>query len=678
MSHHNSTEKVEFKPQTYLRLISYARPYWLRLTIGIVAGMLAGGSLFFGLMMIPQLVGVVDSGNVAKKAVSQQELAAQVVKAVSQKGLTAEQQIRAVDRVLNPPDSDPQLTKMLKQAESAIKRYHLPCRLENRTLYVRWPAEFQFELVNSNGQPAWQVFAVYTFVFVFAWLIKSLAHYINAYCTRMVGACAVADLREIIFKKLSGQSLSFYANMDIGHLISRCTNDTSALEDSISHSIEDLTSAPIQILACFAAILVACKEYNSYSLAVILFIGVPILIVPMHILGRRIRKIYRKSFSAVADVFSRMHETFSGIKLVKACYTEEYENNRFCDNNRKYLKQVLRAMRLQLLISPTMEFVAVLGTLVFLVYSYWDGVTITQLAALLSPAFMAYRPIKSLSKVVALIQRSMAAADRYFALLDTDTSLPEKPDARKLESFTQGIELENVSFQYGDKKILKNINISIPRGSMVAVVGETGSGKSTIANLIARFYDATSGSIRIDGTDVRDCEIASLRKLIGVVTQEPVLFNESIADNIAYGNDGATREDIINAAKLANAHEFIVSGRHAGDYDAGVGEKGFKLSGGEKQRIAIARAILRNPPILILDEATSALDTVTERLVQEALNRVMANRTVFAIAHRLSTIRHADCIIVLQQGEIVESGTHDELLALGGIYRRLHDTQFSH
>ncbi|MBR1951990.1 MAG: ABC transporter ATP-binding protein [Lentisphaeria bacterium] len=678
MAHHSNTEKVEFKPQTYLRLISYARPYWLRLTVGIVAGMLAGGSLFFGLMMIPQLVGVVDSGKGNKIAVSRQAQAEQVVKAVSQSNLTAKQKIEAVDRILNPPDSDPQLTKLLKQAESAIKNYRLPCRLEKRTLYVSWPVEFQFELVKSNGQLAWQVFAVYTFVFVFAWLIKSVAHYVNAYCTRMVGACVVADLREIIFKKLSGQSLSFYANMDVGHLISRCTNDTSALEDSISHSVEDLTSAPIQILACFAAILVACKEYNSFSLAVILFIGVPVLIVPMHILGRKIRKIYRKSFAAIADVFSRMHETFSGIKVVKACYTEEYENDRFHENNRKYLKQVLKAMRLQLLVSPTMEFVAVLGTLVFLVYSYWDGVTLTQLAALLSPAFMAYRPIKSLSKVVALIQRSMAAADRFFALLDTDTSLPEKKDAKKLESFTQGIELENVSFRYGDKQILKDINLSIPRGSMVAVVGETGSGKSTIANLIARFYDATSGSIRIDGVDVRDCEIASLRKLIGVVTQEPVLFNESIAENIAYGNEGASREDIINAAKLANAHEFIVSGRHAGDYDAGVGEKGFKLSGGEKQRIAIARAILRNPPILILDEATSALDTVTERQVQEALNRVMANRTVFAIAHRLSTIRHADCIIVLQQGKIAESGTHDELLALGGIYRRLHDTQFSH
>ena len=212
---------------------------------------------------------------------------------------------------------------------------------------------------------------------------------------------------------------------------------------------------------------------------------------------------------------------------------------------------------------------------------------------------------------------------------------------------------------------------------MVAVVGETGSGKSTIANLIARFYDVSSGSVKIDGTDVRDCNISSLRKLIGVVNQEPVLFNESIADNIAYGNFGAPREEVIEAAKLANAHEFIISGKHPGGYDANAGENGFKLSGGEKQRVAIARAILRNPPILILDEATSALDTVTEKLVQEALNRVMSNRTVFAIAHRLSTIRNADCILVLEQGCIVEAGTHDELIALGGRYRKLYDTQFS-
>ena len=667
----------EFKPQSYLRLISYARPYWKRLTLGIVAGMLVGGSLLVGLLMIPQLVGVVDPGKSAGGKVSEKAVAEQVVKALASAGSSTEEKIAAVDKVLNPPDADPRLTGLLKKVEHAISSYHLPCRLEDKTIYVHWPVKFEFELVSAAGKVAWQLFAAYTLLFVLTWLVKALAHYVNAYCTRMVGAMVVSDLRELIFRKLSKQSLAFYSGTDVGHLISRCTNDTTALENSISHSVEDLTSAPLQVLACFVAILVACREYNSFSLAVILLIGVPVLLVPMNVLGRMIRKVYRKSFARIADVFSRMHETFAGIRLVKACDTEEYENERFRAANRKYLRQVLRALRLQLFVSPAMEFVAVSGTLVFLVYSYWEGVTLTQLAALLSPAFMAYRPIKSIAKIVALIQRSMAAADRFFDLIDTDTSLPEKKDAKVLDAFRDKIELDHVSFSYGEKRILNDISFTIPRGKVVAVVGETGSGKSTIANLIARFYDVSSGSVKIDGTDVRDCNISSLRKLIGVVNQEPVLFNESIADNIAYGNFGAPREEVIEAAKLANAHEFIISGKHPGGYDANAGENGFKLSGGEKQRVAIARAILRNPPILILDEATSALDTVTEKLVQEALNRVMSNRTVFAIAHRLSTIRNADCILVLEQGCIVEAGTHDELIALGGRYRKLYDTQFS-
>jgi subfamily B ATP-binding cassette protein MsbA len=270
----------------------------------------------------------------------------------------------------------------------------------------------------------------------------------------------------------------------------------------------------------------------------------------------------------------------------------------------------------------------------------------------------------------------MAAADRYFDLIDADTGVVEKPDAVKLEDFNEEVAFNDVFFSYQTHNVLDGINFKIPKGALVAVVGETGSGKTTIANLIARFYDVNAGSVTIDGKDVRDLTLTSLRKNIGIVTQDPILFNESIADNIAYGSPEATMVEIQEAAKKANAHKFIVDGRHPDGYQTEVGEKGSKLSGGEKQRIAIARAILKNPPILILDEATSALDTVTERLVQEALNHAMQNRTVFAIAHRLSTIQHADMIIVLKEGKISERGTHQELLNSGGIYKKLYETQF--
>jgi subfamily B ATP-binding cassette protein MsbA len=287
--------------------------------------------------------------------------------------------------------------------------------------------------------------------------------------------------------------------------------------------------------------------------------------------------------------------------------------------------------------------------------------------------------MKSLAKIRTYLERSMAAADRYFHLLDTDTALPESPNPVTLGEFREGIVFRDVVFGYEPSKpILNGFNLTIRKGSIVAVVGETGSGKTTIANLLARFYDVTGGSVTIDGVDVRDASIPSLRNQIGIVSQDAILFNETIADNIAYGQPTATQAEIEAAARQANAHQFITGGKHPEGYQTVVGEKGFKLSGGERQRVAIARAILKNPPILILDEATSALDTVTERLVQEALDHLMEHRTVFAIAHRLSTIRHADLIIVLDQGRIVEQGTHDELLAHGGAYCRLHNMQFNH
>lgn len=678
MGHHSKDDRASINPHNLLRLLKYALPYWKCLTIGIVAGLLVGGSLFVSISMIPRLVGVIDPDNSGSAKVEKVSPAEKIVETVNRKGISEKEQLELVEKILNPEKNvkDPKLERLLNQAESTIRTFHLPCRISEGTVFVDWPCKFSFQAISNDGKIAWQIFIIYTSVFVAAWLIKALAHYVNGYCTRRVGLKAVADMRQEIFGHLLKQSLGFYGKNDVGNLISRCTNDTSSMENCISHVVEDLTSAPIQIITCAIAIFAACREYNSYTLAVVLLIGVPLMVLPLHFLARSIKKFYRKSFSFIADVFSRMHEAFSGIRVVIATHSEKYEEMRFDGTNRRYLRQVLRAMRIDMLVAPLMEFMVVFATLVFLIISFSQGVTITQLAALLAPAFLAYKPVKSISKVISLIQRSMAAADRYFELLDTDESLPEKADAVNITGIEKSITVEDVHFHYGDRTVLDGVSFEIKRGSMVAVVGETGSGKTTIANLIARFYDVKSGSIKIDGVDVRDMSIDSLRRNIGVVTQEPVLFNESIAANIAYGNGDAAMEDIINAAKLANAHEFIVSGRHSEGYDTVVGEKGFKLSGGEKQRVAIARAILRNPPILILDEATSALDTVTERLVQEALDRVMSNRTVFAIAHRLSTIRHADLILVMKDGKIVERGNHEELLANGGIYSKLHAIQF--
>ena len=680
MSKYAENER-EFKRQKYSRLLSYARPYAWKLTIGILAGFLVGGSLFFALLMVPQLTRVFDPGQqsaqVDQALVLYQRQRAEAIQLLNELPNTEASHEKVLDQVFKPEeDTDKELSKMLSQLQDAAEKYHLPLDVEGINISLTWPFHYTIVARNANGGIAWEFFAIYMVGFVLAWTLKNIATYINRYYTRWVGARVVADLRDEVFEKLLNQSLRFYGKMDVGHLISRCSNDTASIEASVANVIADATRCPIEILACIAATVVACRQYDNYMLLIILLIGMPIVILPIIILSRKIRKTYKSSFAKIAEVTSRMHEVFTGILVVKAYDMGEAENKRFQAINRKYFRTIIRALKLQLLMAPLMEVVAVAATLVFLLYSYQQGISLTQLAAMLTPAFMAYEPIKSLSKVVPYFQKSMAAADRYFDLIDTDTALTEKPNAIELKKFEDKISFNHVTFAYSDRKILNDISFDIPKGSVVAVVGETGSGKTTIANLIARFYDVESGKVTIDGTDVRDFRIGSLRKMIGIVTQDAILFNDTIANNISYGCPNASREEIIEAATQANAHQFIVDGRHPLGYDTEVGEKGFRLSGGEKQRIAIARAILKNPPILILDEATSALDTVTERLVQDALNRVMTNRTVFAIAHRLSTIQNADCIIVLKHGKIIESGTHEELLKLNGAYKRLHDTQF--
>ncbi|UDQ99181.1 ABC transporter ATP-binding protein [Lentisphaerota bacterium WC36G] len=710
-------EKETLNLGTYFRLLGYAKPYWGRLTIGVVAGFLVGGSLLGSLLVLPKLltaidpvpdneilkekvVKICDEKNLSNK-LNDKELKQKILQIISDKqlkeqvalqadaivpivkntSLTPKQREKQISLILNPKEKDPRLAKEVEQLNEYITKYKLPVELDTKNIKLTKGFDLQIPIANEEGLMSWQFFSIYIFFFVFAWLMKNIFTYINRYYTRWVGARVVADLRNFVFERMLGQSLKFYGKMDTGQLISRATNDTSSIESAIANTIADFTRCPIEILSCLTAIIIFSFQLPSISdnlfVIMILLTGLPVAILPIVILGKKIRKVYRSSFKYIAEVLSRMHEVFSGIIVVKAYHTEKREQKRFESINKKYFKRVVRALRLQLLMAPLMETVAVTMTLIFLVYSYSKGITLTQLAVLMAPAFLAYQPIKSLAKVTTYLQRSAAAADRYFELMDMDNSIKQPENPIPLKEFNDKIAFENASFYYEkEKMILDKVNFDIQKGSLVAVVGETGSGKSTIASLIARFYDVTDGAVKIDGINVKDLNVADLRNLIGIVTQEAILFNDSVANNIAYGVENATEEQIVEAAKQANAHEFITGGRHVDGYQSNVGERGCKLSGGEKQRVAIARAILKNPPILILDEATSALDTVTEKLVQEALNNVMENRTVFAIAHRLSTIKHADTIMVIENGKIVESGSHDELLAHSGRYRKLHDTQF--
>ena len=676
------TRKLPFS--VYLRLLTYVKPYKWRLAVGILAGVIASGSMFGGLMMLPQLVKGV--GVVPPETVEQnRQMASKIVQKLdSVRDQSPEAKEQAVQAFLDEPADRGVLEHNVEKTEKKLQRY-LPASWDVHASYDKglvslrmfgWTA-FRIPAETATGKMTWQFFALFSFFFVLLWAVRNLFIFINHYNMRWVGIRVVTDLRQAAFRKLMEQSMRFFSGIDIGNMISRTTNDTTVMEAAVANSIADATRCPLEILTCVIAVLIASAKFHNWFLPLILLLGLPFCMLPLFLIARQIRCIYRHAFEQIAVVVQRMHEVLSGIVVVKCYHTEERETKRFWLVNRKYFKTLVKALKRQLFMQPLMETVAVAATLVFLVYSYSQEVTLAELVQLLAPIFLAYQPIKALAKVVSNVQRSMAAADRYFELLDHDTSLEEKPDAFNLTSFNDRIELEKVTFAYGEHKILDQVDLVIPKGHMVAVVGATGSGKTTIANLIARFYDVNEGRVMIDGHDVRDISIDSLRQQIGIVSQQPILFNDTIANNIAYGEPDASREQIIEAAKLVNAHEFITDGRHPEGYDTVVGEKGFKLSGGEQQRVTIARAILRNPSILILDEATSALDTATERQVQEALTRAMKNRTVFAIAHRLSTIKNANRIIVLEHGKIIESGTHDELLARGGKYRELYATQFN-
>jgi len=508
------------------------------------------------------------------------------------------------------------------------------------------------------------------------YVFKGLGSYFSAYLMADIGQRVVRDIRDRLQRHILGQSASFFARRSTGQLLSRVTNDVGQVQHAVSETLGDLLQETLALVG-YAALLF----YYDPGLALVCITGAPLIVYPLAKLGRRLRRTTRRSQEALEHLSHVAAESFAGHRIVKAFGAEAREAGKFEAASDALYRTNLRVMRLVSILPPIMELLGGLAIAVALWYGSREiaagrltpGAFTSFIAALL----LMYGPVKKLSRVNATLQQAFAAADRIFEVLDRHTEVHERPGAPPLGPFRRTIAFRDVMFAYDDARsrpILKSLNLDVRAGQMVAIVGRSGAGKTTLVNLLPRFFDVTGGAILIDDADIRDVTLASLRAQIGMVTQETVLFDDTIAENIAYGAPGAPRQAIEAAARAAHAHDFIMG--LSDGYNTAIGERGQRLSGGQRQRIAIARAILKDSPILILDEATSALDTESELAVQNALANLMKNRTSFVIAHRLSTIRRADAIVVMDRGRVVEIGRHEELLVRpNGVYARLHDLQ---
>ena len=544
---------------------------------------------------------------------------------------------------------------------------------------ITLPGLVQHLVDKVNSMSPMQLLNSMIMIVMVLWLLKSFFEFYQSYLMNDVSQRVVRDVKNIIYKKFLTLSMDFYSQNPTGKLMSRITYDAAIIRDALSTGLTDLIYQPVQLVV-YIAILLTIKVYFSIPLALIL-VSVSLfglVIYPVVKIGKRLKSISRQTQEKSGDITTTLHETISGVRVVKAFSMEAYEARKFENQNQFFYKLAMKSIKRMAVVSPITEFVGILCIAIIL----WiagkkivsgelsAGAFITFLAAMLS----LMRPIKRLTNVYSINQQAMAAGERIFEVLDTKPTVMEKDNAIELPKIRQSIKLKNVHFDYGEKEVLKGLTIDVRVGDIVAFVGPSGAGKTTILNLIPRFYDVTEGQILIDGVDIRDCTVKSLMSQIGIVTQETILFNDTVAANISYGSGQGRIEDVMKAARIANAHDFIM--KMPEGYNTIVGERGFRLSGGEKQRLAIARAVFKDPPILILDEATSQLDTESEMLVQEAIDRMMTGRTVFAVAHRLSTIKHANYIYVLEAGRIMETGPHDQLIKKEGLYKRLYELQF--
>ena len=504
-------------------------------------------------------------------------------------------------------------------------------------------------------------------------LLKGVFDYGQAYLMSHVGQRIIADLREKIYNHLQSLSLSFFTRNPTGVLMSRITNDVSVVQGAVTDAVTGLLKDLFTIIG-----LVGVVFYRDWRLAIIALVVFPLAVYPIVKFGRKLRSYSSRSQTTMGDISTILLETISGNRIVKAFNMEEYEQKRFARENRKLFSIQMKSVRVRAVSHPLMEMLGGLGIACIVFYGGYNvikgvatpGTFFSFLAALL----MLYEPVKRLSGVNNTVQQGLAAASRIFEVLDTVPEIRNKPGAKIITSVSEGIEYRNVAFKYDEDRVLKNINLQVKVGEMIAFVGASGGGKTTLVNLLPRFYDVSSGEILIDGQDIRDISQESLRSMIGIVTQQTILFNDTVRNNIAYGKISEPFGEIVKAAEAAYAHRFIQNLPNG--YDTVIGEQGVKLSGGERQRLSIARAILKNAPILILDEATSSLDSESEIEVQKALEYLMQGRTTLVIAHRLSTIRKANRIVVIANGVVVEEGAHEELLEKDGEYRKLYLLQF--
>ncbi len=515
-------------------------------------------------------------------------------------------------------------------------------------------------------------------IVILAFFGKNLFGFLQSYYLAFVEQGVVKDIRNEAYEKLHTLPMSFFKNERTGNLISRITNDVNLIQSSVSTVFLNLLREPLSIIVFLGIAISISWKLTAFSLVVL-----PFSLFIIGYIGLRLRKHSAIIQDKMADITTILHETISGVKIVKAFGKEEYESNKFRKETNNYFKLVIRLTRIRNAASPLTEFLSVVVGGVII---YYGGLLVledkvinaSEFLGFLFAIFQLMPPIKELSGVNNRIQESSAAGDRIFEIMDVPPQITDAKDAVSIESFNKEIRFDNLCFKYEDAEelTLKNINFSVNKGEVVALVGSSGGGKTTLIDLIPRFYDPISGSILIDGIDIRKIKIADLRKLMGIVTQETVLFNDTIRNNIAYGVNSCSEDELIKAAKAANAHDFILELPKG--YDTVIGERGTKISGGQRQRLSIARALLKNPPIMILDEATSALDNESEALVQVAIERLMKDRTTFVIAHRLSTVKNADKIIVIDDGKIVQMGVHDQLINQeGGIYKKLYELQFN-